>query len=177
MNKRFLSADAFQRDCARLARRVFDDPAWRPDFILALWRGGAQPGVIVSEVFAYLGRPTPHAIVKCASYAPGIGNRTDTVVFHGADAILDSLAGKRVLVVDDVFDTGKTAEATLARLAGTDARVATVYWKPAASLVPFAPDYYVRETADWIVFPHELLGLSPHELRIKDPELADILQA
>ena len=125
MNKRFLSADAFQRDCARLAKLVFDDPSWQPDFILALWRGGAQPGVIISEVFAFLGRPLPHAIVKCASYAPGIGNRTDSVVFQGADAILDSLAGKRVLVVDDVFDTGKTAEATLARLRHADARIAT----------------------------------------------------
>lgn len=176
MNKRFLSADAFQRDCARLARMVFDDPAWRPDLILALWRGGAQPGVIVSEVFAFLGRATPHAIVKCASYA-GIGQRTDTVVFQGADAILDALAGKRVLVVDDVFDTGKTAEAARARLAHADPRIATVYWKPTASLVPFRPDYYVRETADWIVFPHELDGLTPDELRVKDPELADILLA
>lgn len=175
MNKRFLSADPFQRDCARLAKLVFDDTAWQPDFILALWRGGAQPGVIISEVFAFLGRPLPHAIVKCASYAPGIGNRTDSVVFQGADAILDSLAGKRVLVVDDVFDTGKTAEATLARLRHADARIATVYWKPTASLVPFQPDYYVRETADWIVFPHELVGLTPDELRVKDPELADIL--
>ena len=113
MSKRFLTADAFQRDCARLAKLVFDDSSWQPDFILALWRGGAQPGVIISEVFAFLGRPLPHAIVKCASYAPGIGNRTDSVVFQGADAILDSLAGKRVLVVDDVFDTGKTAEPSI----------------------------------------------------------------
>lgn len=176
MTKRFLSADAFQRDCARLARKVFDDPAWQPDFILALWRGGAQPGVIISEVFAFLGRPTPHAIVKCASYS-GIGQRTDVVTFQGADAILDALAGKRVLVVDDVFDTGKTAEAALRRLAHADPRIATVYWKPSASLVPFKPDYTIRETADWIVFPHELDGLSPDELRVKDPELADILLA
>lgn len=175
MNKRFLSADNFQRDCARLAKLVFDDTTWQPEFILALWRGGAQPGVIISEIFAFLGRPIPHAIVKCASYAPGIANRTDSVVFQGADAILDSLAGKRVLVVDDVFDTGKTAEAILARLSQSDARMATVYWKPTASLVPFSPDYHIRETADWIVFPHELVGLTPDELRVKDPELADIL--
>lgn len=176
MNKRFLSADAFQRDCARLARKVFDDPSWQPDFILALWRGGAQPGVIISEIFAFLGRPTPHAIVKCASYR-GIGQRADAVTFHFADALLDALDGRRVLVVDDVFDTGKTAEATLRRLSRADPRMATVYWKPGASLVPFRPDYYVRETSDWIVFPHELDGLTPGELRVKDPELADILLA
>ena len=175
MNKCFLSADAFQRDCVRLAKRIFDDPSWRPDLILALWRGGAQPGVILSEVFAYLGRPTPHAVVKCASYA-AIAQRSDTVAFDASAALLDALApGTRVLAVDDVFDTGKTAEALKSRLAHVDLRIATVYWKPAASLVPFRPDYTLRETADWLVFPHELQGLTPAEIRAKDPLLADLL--
>lgn len=173
--KRYLSADAFQRDCARLAKKVFDDPSWQPDLILALWRGGAFPGVVVSEVFAFLGRPVAHAVIKCASYA-GIGERTDTVSFHGAEPILDAIPpGCRVLVVDDVFDSGRTALAVRNRLPQANLRIATVYWKPTASLVDFAPDYTLRETADWIVFPHELDGLTPDELRTKDPELADIL--
>ena len=175
MNKQFLSADDFQRDCVRLAKKVFDDPTWQPDLLLGLWRGGAQPGVIMSEVFAYLGRPTPHAVVKCASYA-GIGRREETVAFDGAEELFRSLRpGLRVLAIDDVFDTGKTAEAVKARLTHVDLRFATVYWKPAASLVPFAPDYTLRETADWLVFPHELVGLTPAELRAKDPLLADLL--
>ena len=52
MHKQFLSADAFQRDCVSLAKKVFDDSAWQPELLLGLWRGGAQPGVIMSEVFA-----------------------------------------------------------------------------------------------------------------------------
>ena len=175
MHIQFLSADAFQRDCVSLAKKVFDDSAWQPELLLGLWRGGAQPGVIMSEVFAYLGRPTPHAVVKCASYT-GIGQREESVAFDGAEELFRTLPpGLRVLAIDDVFDTGKTAEAVKARLAHVDLRFATVYWKPAASRVPFVPDYTLRETADWLVFPHELVGPTPAELRAKDPLLADLL--
>ena len=173
--KHYLSADAFQRDCIRLAKKVFDDPLWQPELLLALWRGGAQPGVIMSEVFAFLGRPLAHAVIKCSSYA-GIGTRTDTVVFQNAEALLETIRPKaKILVVDDVFDSGKTAEAVRKRLSHADVRFAMVYWKPEASQVSFAPDYFVQARNEWIVFPHELDGLTPEELRTKDPGIADIL--
>lgn len=176
MTKRFISAGDFQHAATRLAKQVFDDPAWQPDLILALWRGGAQPGVILSEVFDYLGRPVKHTIVKCASYA-GIGERTDTVSFDTSAAVFDTIpAGCRVLVVDDVFDTGKTAESVKTRLAHTDLRIAAVYSKPTQSLVDFQPDYVVETTDAWLVFPHELAGLTPDELELKDPALAAILR-
>ena len=174
MRKLFLSADEFQRDCVRLARKVFDSP-WQPQLLLGLWRGGAQPGVIMSEVFAYLGRPTPHAVVKCASYT-GIGQREQEVSFESAEPLFRAIApGTRVLAIDDVFDSGKTAQAVKARLSHVELRLATVYWKPAASLVPFAPDYTLRETDAWLVFPHELVGLTPEEVHAKDPLLAELL--
>lgn len=175
MKKHFLTANAFQRDCARLAKKIFDDPTWQPELLLALWRGGAQPGVIMSEVFSLLGRPTPHTIISCSSYK-GIGQRNDTVIFHEAEAVLNAIhPEQRVLVVDDVFDSGHTAKAVKEHLPQADLRIATVYWKPKANLVGFAPDYYLRETDEWIVFPHEISTLTPEEIRDKDPELADIL--
>lgn len=175
MTKQFLHANDFQRDCIRLAKQVFSSTGWRPDLILALWRGGAQPGVIASEVFDALGRPTPHEVIKCSSYTT-IGQRNKEVSFGRSEAFLKTLpVGLRVLVVDDVFDTGKTAEAIRTRLPQVDLRIATVYWKPNARLVPFVPDYYVRKTDDWIVFPHELSGLTKAELKEKDPEIASLL--
>ncbi|MEG1933785.1 MAG: phosphoribosyltransferase family protein [Kiritimatiellia bacterium] len=173
-SKLFLSANGFQLDCARLARKVFDD-TWQPQLILALWRGGAQPGVIMSEVFSFLGRPVAHSVVKCSSYN-GIMDRTARVTFECAEAILEAIEpNQRVLVVDDVFDSGKTAEAVRQRLIKADLRTAMVYWKPIASQVDFAPDYYLHQTDAWIVFPHELAGLSTAELSEKDPELSAIL--
>lgn len=173
--KRYLSADTFQRDCIRLAKKVFNDSEWHPDLLLALWRGGAQPGVIMSEVFAFLGRPVAHSIIKCSSYA-GIGERTNKVVFQNAEELLEAIPpDAKVLVVDDVFDSGKTAEAVKLRLKKADVRIATVYWKPTERKVDFLPDYTVQELNEWIVFPHELDGLTKEELYTKDPEIADIL--
>lgn len=171
--KIYLSPDTFTKDCFRLARSVYDSP-WQPDLILALWRGGSIPGIILCEAFRYLGRPTPHHIVKCSSYQQF--DRCAMVVFDCADQVFAQITpDMRVLVVDDVFDTGKTAEAVLKHLPHADLRFAMVYWKAEASLVPIKPDYYIRETSDWIVFPHELEGLTPEEVYHKDPMIAKIL--
>jgi zinc transport system substrate-binding protein len=116
--------------------------------------------------------------VKCSSYS-GAGTRGE-VRFEYADPALDSIRpGQRVLVVDDVFDSGCTADAVIRRLdpGRVDVRLATVFWKPASSCVPRKPDYHVRTTDDWIVFPHELQGLTPGELRRKSGGLSALLKA
>lgn len=174
IEKIFLSANAFQEDCIRLARRIYDDPTWKPQLILALWRGGAQPGVIISEVFSLLGADIPHTIIKCASY-DGIGSQSE-IRFFGANEVLNNISpGERVLVVDDIFDTGRTAAAIRQRLAHADTRFAMVYWKPEASKVDFAPDYYIHKCNQWIVLPHELKDLTKEELHQKSPRLEALL--
>ena len=45
-----------------------------------------------------------------------------------------------------------------------DIRVATVYFKPGMSKVEGRPDYFIHETEKWLVFPHELQGLTPEEI-------------
>ena len=86
--------------------------------------------------------------------------------------------GDRVLVVDDVFDTGKTAKAVNERVAktGAEMRLACVYWKPEKNKTGMKPDYFVKDVGlDWIVFPHEIEGLTPEEIAVKDPLLASLL--
>ena len=117
--------------------------------------------------------------LKCASYA-GIGERDECVrFFHGDGIFADIHAGQRVLVVDDVFDSGKTAEAVSERIASTGAqmRFACVYWKRAANTTALAPDYFVSDPGEeWIVFPHEIEGLDSRQLAEKDPELARLVK-
>ena len=48
-------------------------------------------------------------------------------------------------------------------------KVATVYYKPGKRLVDIKPDFYVHETEKWLVFPHELQGLSEKEILKKKP--------
>ena len=65
---------------------------------------------------------------------------------------VESIRGKRLLVVDDVADSGRTLALVLDLLRdlGAEPRSAVLYAKPTASL---EPDFVWRRTADWIVFP------------------------
>ncbi len=175
--KLFLSADEFLRDSWRLAAQV-KASGWQPDILIALWRGGATPGVALHEFFKVTGWDVKHVPLKCGSYE-GIGASTGKVQFSYGEEIFGQLkAGTRVLVVDDVFDTGTTAHAMQNRLTalGVEMKMACVYWKSPCNKTSLTPDYYVRDLgSQWIVFPHELEGLTPAERRQKDATLTDLL--
>jgi hypoxanthine phosphoribosyltransferase len=99
-------------------------------------------------------------------------------------AILRGAPQRQVLVVvDDVFDSGRSIEATLRELRARcrhntprEIRIATVYWKPLRNQTAMRPDYYVHETDEWLVFPHEVDGLTQEEIRKHKPEAAIILR-
>ena len=175
-NKIYVSATDYLRDGWRLARMILDS-GWLPEDLIALWRGGAPVGVTVHEFLYYHGLRPRHRVLKCHSYT-GIQEHSQRVAFENSDEIFQSVVkGSRVLIVDDVLDTGKTARAVLDRLAplGADVRLATVYWKPNQNQTDIKPDFYVRQTDDWIVFPHEMDGLTPDEVKLKDPVIYDLL--
>ena len=176
--KTYLSADRFLHDSWRLAAAV-KESGWRPDILIALWRGGASVGVSMHEFFKTTGWSVQHIPLKCASYT-GIGENAGDVVFTLGEEIFGMLRpGDKVLVVDDVFDTGKTAKAVKLRVdkTGAEMRMACVYWKPEKNKTDMKPDYFVRDVGnDWIVFPHEIEGLSPEEIAAKDQVLAQLLK-
>mgnify|MGYP003322309745 CR=1 FL=1 len=175
--KHYLSANEFLHDSWRLAAAVRQS-GWRPDILIALWRGGAPVGVAVHEYFKVTDWSVRHLPLKCASYT-GIGENAGAVEFTHGDLVFGMLRkGDRVLVVDDVFDTGKTAVAVKARIdaTGAEMKMACVYWKPEKNLTTLKPDFYVRDVGlEWIVFPHEIEGLTPAEIAEKDPFLAATL--
>ena len=175
--KVYVDAREYLRDSWRLAKAVLDS-GWRPDVLLALWRGGAGIGVSVHEFFKVKGLSPLHMPVKCYSYT-GIDEKSAEVRFEHADSVFAKLSrGDKVLVVDDVFDSGRTAAAVRAKLEslGCDMRMACVYWKPSRNETPFEPDYHVRKVEDWIVFPHEIEGLTEDEVAAKDAVLAELLR-
>ncbi|MBP5509402.1 MAG: hypoxanthine phosphoribosyltransferase [Kiritimatiellae bacterium] len=176
MDKTYLDVAAFWRDCFRLARIVLDS-GWTPDVLLTLWRGGAPVGLCVHEFFVYRQIPVRHEVLSCKSYT-GIATAGALSFAPEADSVLSKIrTGERVLVLDDVFDSGRTADAVMGRLQTirADARFASVYWKPEKNQTTRQPDFYVRKTEEWIVFPHELQGLTPEEVVQKDPVLAGLL--
>jgi len=178
-DKTYLSADAYLDDIWRLAAAVRKSD-WKPDVLVALWRGGAPVGVALHEFFDATGWNVDHVPLKCASYT-GIGENDDTVRFTFGETVFGMLGrGVRVLVVDDVFDTGKTAAAVKAHLdeIGAEMRFACVYFKPQKNRTTLKPDYFVRDVGpDWIVFPHEIVGLTRAEIVRKDPALAALMRS
>jgi hypothetical protein len=71
-----------------------------------------------------------------------------------SDALLNR---KRILIIDDIWDTGQTAMSVRERIeaAGGEAEIAVLHYKPGHSVYAEKPDYYVVETDRWIVYPWE----------------------
>jgi len=176
IEKRYLSAEEYQLESFKLARMIIDS-GWQPDDMIALWRGGAPVGVIVHEFLHYHGFHPRHRILKCQSYT-GIKSRNQEVIFENADEIFNSIVpGSKMLIVDDIFDTGNTAKAVIEKMKpyNLDVKFATVFWKPDQNQTNLKPDFHVVQTDRWIVFPHELDGLTPAEVKQKHPEIHDLL--
>ena len=173
--KEFVEPNALVADSFRLARHIYDS-GYRPDVLVVLWRGGTPIGMIVHEFFLYRGVETYHAVVKAVSYE-GLGERTIPRMEH-FDSVFESIpVGANVLLVDDIFDSGATLKhATEVISARTDnVRIATLYYKESANTTDIVPDYYLRKTDRWIVFPHELMDLSPTEIQQKGVDVARVV--
>lgn len=174
--KRYVSANALTRGSFLLARRILDS-GWRPDALVVLWRGGTPIGIVVHEFLSFKGVPTRQTVVPCSSYR-GIGKR-GKIRCDNLDGALSSIQpGQRVLLVDDIFDTGQTACHLAERLRERQAevRIATLFWKPSRNQTACRPDYFVHRSEAWVVFPHELEGLTPVEIRRKDPYVYRLLR-
>lgn len=175
VTKRFINAQNLLEDSFTLAARVLDS-GFRPTHIIGVWRGGSLPGIAVQEYLAWKGVETDHIAVRTSAYE-GIDRSKPEVRIHGLGYFVEHLtASDRVLIVDDVFDTGRSAtalEAALHERCGTHEpagiRIATVWYKPGRNRSGREPDYFVRESDEWLVFPHELCGLSDDEIAEHKP--------
>ena len=170
MHKVFISAESLLRDAMQLAVQIVRS-GFRPTFLVAVWRGGAPIGITVQEVLEYHGVHADHIAIRTSSYT-GIDQQSKTVRVHALDYLVSRLSAEdQLLLVDDVFDSGLSIEAIMNELASRcrrnlpeQIRIATAYYKPARNRSALKPDYYVRETNEWLVFPHELKGLTRQEI-------------
>ena len=169
--KQFIPADRLVRDAFELARKVYDS-GFRPEGLLVLWRGGTPVGIVVHEFLLFKGIETYHLAVKAESYT-GIGERVEPRIEQIDVFVKNIRPDAPVLVVDDIFDTGRTLYKVLGMLSPRtrNVKIATLFYRPGAGQVPLKPDYHLRTTDRWIVFPHELMGLTESEIRAKDPAI------
>ncbi len=180
MDKTVLSAQNLLEDSFRLGINILES-GFEPTMIIAIWRGGAPVGMAVQEVFAYCGVESDHIAIRTSSYL-GVDERGEVAV-HGLNYIIKKIRhDDRVLIIDDVFDTGNTIKAVVDEIrqrargnAPDEIRTAVPWFKPSRNETDMVPDFYLKETAEWLVFPHELDALTPEEMRQARPKLHDIV--
>jgi hypoxanthine phosphoribosyltransferase len=180
VNKVFVSAQQLLEDSFKLAEKVYASN-YCPSHIVGVWRGGTPVAIAVHELLDVLGVKSEHLAIKTSSYS-GIGERGSQVTVQGLGDLIDSLDVKsRLLLVDDVHDSGFSLQQVVVNLraeCGSDIpeiRLATPYFKPKNNKSSTVPDYYIHETDEWLVFPHEIQGLSLDEIKNDKPELAFIV--
>jgi len=185
MKNLLVAADDLLRDSFQLAANIYNS-GFAPDFLVGLWRGGSAVGIAVQEGLEHFGVSTDHIAIR-TSYSgqpryTEMVSRADQIRVHGLQYLLENLSSRHsMLIVDDVYSTGSSVAAVIRQLEQRtrrnlphDIRTASVWYRPADGTVR-APDYFVRETSDWLILPYELTGLSIDELRHYRPELGSII--
>ena len=181
MDKHYIRSEDLIQDSFRLAWQVYED-GYRPNYIIGVWRGGAPIGIAVQEFFSVLGVPSDHIAIRTSHYR-GIDDRNSEVQVYGLNYVIKQVeSDDSLLIVDDVHDTGVSIEKIVSDLQAAckkntpEIRVATPYFKPSKNKTSRTPDYHLHETDRWLVFPHELDGLSIEEIRANKPEVSDLIE-
>lgn len=179
MNKVFINAQQLLEDSFNVAIKVYES-GYQPNFIVGVWRGGAPVGIAVQEVMDVLGVNADHIAIRTSSYT-GMAERSKQVNVHGLNYLIKRLChDDRLLIVDDVYDTGLSIQQIIADLNHSckrnmpEVRIATPYFKPNNNRTERNPDFFIHKTNDWLVFPHELDGLSLEEIAEHKPELLKV---
>jgi hypoxanthine phosphoribosyltransferase len=182
VEKMYIDARELLEDSFRLAIKIFRD-GFRPDFIVGIWRGGTPVGIAVQELLDYHDIKTDHIAIRTSAYE-GINRMGRQIRVHGLQYIVDNVNSEdNLLIVDDVYDTGLSIEAVLDTLkekarknTPRSIRVAVVYYKPGNNKTNRAPDYFIHETDKWLIFPHELTGLTREEIFKNKPVARRVIE-
>jgi len=171
----YIDEESLLNDSFRLAVNIYES-GFKPDFIVAIWRGGATVGIYVQECLQALGLQTDHIAIRTSyqgmeNYQATMSN-PQTIRVHGLQYLYENLNYEHsLLIVDDVFSSGYNIEAVINRLETKskrnmprDYRIATPFYKPSFNKTKRKPDYFLHEINDWLVLPYELTGLSKDEL-------------
>ncbi|MGW9169527.1 phosphoribosyltransferase [Agromyces sp. NPDC055658] len=150
IRREILDWDRFGEAARSLAGDVLGS-GFKPDVVIAIARGG----LLLAGAIAYALGTKQCGSINVEFYTD-IEQVLPEPIVHPPMLDAPALAGLKVLLVDDVSDSGRTLAKVLELLTevGADVRTATLYTKSRTILVP---DYSYRDTDDWIVFPWSAL--------------------
>ena len=127
------------------------------DAMIVVPRGSYYPANIVSRRLGFSANGLLHACLE--SYEQQ-GTKRLTDFKLGQMPTKAELAGKKLLIIEEVCDTGRTLSFLVKRFKSQGAvliRSGALHYKPGLSQTGFVPDWFVIETDKWIVYPWELL--------------------
>jgi hypoxanthine phosphoribosyltransferase len=161
-----VSWDQYHTLIERLALKVHES-GWRFNQIICIARGGLRVGDVVSRIFEL-----PLAILSTHSYTAEGGTIRGELVVAEHMTMTSPRLGDKVLLVDDMVDSGHTLETvhrTLpVRFSHITAVRSAVLWYKGHSV--FRPDYYVEHLPDnpWIYQPFEIYDtMRPESLKAR----------
>lgn len=145
-----LTYDLFGTATRELAQEVADS-GFEPDIILAIARGGLALGMGLGYALA-----VKNISVVNVEFYTGVDQRLEVPIMLPPTPAAVDLSGLKVLIADDVADTGRTLELVHQFCEGhvAEARTAVIYEKPQSVITP---DYAWRSTERWIDFPWSVL--------------------
>ena len=178
--KRFIGADQLRSLSFKLGEKILAS-GFKPKFLVALWRGGAPIGLYVHEYLAYFGLKVDHIAIRTSNPLYRESNTSAEVSVHSEQYLIDQYTegglGKEdpILLIDDILESGRSMGAVLKVLERklgsripSDIRIACVFTKSGKHQegYPFT-EFSIEDCPkdQWIVFPHELDGLSLPELK------------
>ena len=141
-----LTYELFGTASRELAEQVAGD-GYEPDLILSIARGGLFLGGALGYAL-----DVKNLFVMNVEFYTGVDERLDLPVILPPNLDKVDLTGAKVLIADDVADTGKTLELVHQFCAGhvAEARTAVLYEKPQSII---KADFAWRRTDRWINFP------------------------
>jgi len=149
---------------------------YKPDLIVAIARGGVVPARILSDLLEI-----PSLSFIQIEFYTNINQTLQEPTLK--QTLTTNVTGKKILLIDDISDTGKSlklAKTHLQHQGAIEIKTVTLYEKPQSLTTP---DFYEKQTTDWVVFPWDiketLLKIihSPLGKRILNQELAKLVKA
>lgn len=158
MEKEFITPEIYRNNTIKLASKIFYEDHFVPDIIYASLRGGAYMANIFSEFYKIVCKDKDHPVFYAAVVARSYSDMKRTegrVVVDGWTYSPEHLrSGDKILLVDDIFDTGKTVNALTnvimdKGIPRKDIKVAVYDYKvplyKKKKPLPIQPDYYCRK--------------------------------
>jgi hypoxanthine phosphoribosyltransferase len=151
--KRLIDEDEIRAGVVRLGRQIADDYRDRPLTILGVLTGSV---VLLADLIRQINQPLRIGLIQASSYR---GRTTQPGELSINSELVPDIAERDVLLIDDIYDTGKTLSALIESIRQSrprSVRSAVLLWKEGRSAVELAPDYHCFKIPDVFVVGYGL---------------------